>query len=84
MATDFAKLHHDVCFGRSGGKIIWQPRIGCWYSDKQFAGEPLPEPYRGMGPPEIHRALGCSDRLYEFNGCFRRVEDPRVRSSGRS
>jgi len=81
VAADFAKLHHDVCFGKSGGKIIWQPRIGCWFGDKQFAGEPLPEPYRGMGPSGIHRALGCSDRLYEFNSCFRRVEDPRVRST---
>ncbi len=80
MKPDLAKLNHDVCFGKSGGKIIWQPRIGCWYSDKQFTGEPLPEPYEGMSLQDIYRALGCSDRLYQFNGCFRRVEHPQVRS----
>jgi len=79
MQEDLARLHRDVVFGRSGGKIIWQPRIGCWYDDKQFAGEPLPEPYDGMSVPEIHRELGCSARLYrEYNPCFVRVEDPDV------
>lgn len=29
MTTDLATLHHDVCFGASGGRIIWQPRIEC-------------------------------------------------------
>ena len=33
---DFAKLHEDVCFGRAGGKVIWQPRIDCWISDRMF------------------------------------------------
>ncbi|MDA0322939.1 MAG: hypothetical protein O2923_09525 [Verrucomicrobia bacterium] len=76
---DWSVLHRQVCFGESGGRIIWQPRIGCWYTDKQFAGEPLPEPYEGMSVPEIFRALGCSDRLYNhYNGCFRESEDPRV------
>jgi len=79
MPTDFAKLNRDVCFGTSNGKIIWQPRIGAWYSDKQFAGEPLPEPYEGMSIPDIFRALGCSSRLYEFNACFRSVGHPAVR-----
>lgn len=36
--VNFAKLHTDVVFGRSNGQIIWQPRIGCWYKDKVFAG----------------------------------------------
>ena len=76
--TDFARLHTDVVFGRSGGKIIWQPRIGCWYHDKLFAGEPLPEPYTGLSVPDIHRSLGCSARLYDFNGCFRRIDHPSV------
>ena len=78
--TDLATLHRDVVFGRSDGRIIWQPRIGCWYSDKTFFGEPLPQPYTGMAVPEIFRSLGCSDRLYGwYNRCFRRVEDPSVR-----
>ena len=77
--TELEKLHTDVVFGRSGGRIIWQPRIGCWYNDKKFAGEPLPAPYTGMTIPEIYRALGCSDRLYpQYNKCFPYREDPRV------
>ena len=59
----WAELHRQVVFGESGGRIIWQPRIGCWYSDKVYAGEPLPPAYAGMTIPEIHRALGCSARL---------------------
>jgi len=78
MQKNFPQLHRDVLFGRSGGRIIWQPRIHCWYSDKKFAGEPLPEPYTGMTVPEVHRALGVSARLYEFSDCFKPVEDPRV------
>lgn len=78
--SPLAQLHEDVVFGRSGGRIIWQPRIGCWYTDKQFAGEPLPAPYTGLALPEIFRKLGCSDRLYaQYNACFRRVEHPAVR-----
>jgi hypothetical protein len=77
---DLAKLHSDVLFGRSSGKIIWQPRILCWYTDKNFAGEPLPAPYTGMSLPEIYRSLGCSNRLYSwYNPCFRRIEHPAVR-----
>jgi hypothetical protein len=76
--TDLAKLHRDVVFGQSGGKIIWQPRILCWYSDKIFFKQPLPEPYTGMTLPEIYRTLGCSNRLYEFNACFKRKEHPSV------
>ncbi len=73
--TRVAKLNHDVVFNRSDGKIIWQPRIQCWYADKIFAGEELPAPYTGMSVPEIYRALGCSHRLYPwYNECFRRIE----------
>jgi len=80
MRTDLAKLHHDICFGRSKGKIIWQPRIGAWYSDKEFQGEPLPAPFTGMSIPEIFRELGCSNRSYEFNACFRGIGPPQVHS----
>ena len=79
MTTDLAELHHQVAFGRSGGKIIWQPRIGCWYTDKLFAGEALPTPYTGMTIPEIYRSLGCSARLYEYNRCYVKIEHPAVR-----
>ncbi len=30
----WSQLHRDVCFGKSRGTIIRQPRIGCWYQDK--------------------------------------------------
>ncbi len=72
-------MHEDVIYGLSDGKIIWQPRIGCWYTDKQFAGEALPAPYTGMELPDIFRALGVSDRLYNwYNPCFRRLEHAAV------
>lgn len=78
--TKLAQLHHDVVFNRSGGKIIWQPRIQCWYSDKVFAKQDLPPPYVGMNIIEIYQALGCSNRLYPwYNTCFRRIEPPSVR-----
>lgn len=44
-SSDFADLNRKVLFGKSNGKIIWQPLIGCWFGDKQFAGEPLPAPF---------------------------------------
>jgi len=80
---DLARLHLDVCFGRSAGKIIWQPRIQCWWSDKRFLAQPLPEPYEHMTEAEMYRHLGCSNRLYHYNACFERVEDPRVRVTRR-
>ena len=84
MNTDLAKLHHDVVFGQSGGRIIWQPRIGCWYGDKVFAGEPLPEPFTGMSPKDIYRELGCSHRLYGwYNRCLKCIEHPSVRRTER-
>jgi len=76
--TDFARLHEDVAFGRAGGRVIWQPRILCWYADKVFAGEELPGRFRGMRPPQIFRELAVSARVYEYNRCFRRVEERRV------
>ena len=76
---NLAQLHHDVAFGRAGGRIIWQPRIGCWYSDKRFAGEALPAPFTDMTPPDMFRELACSDRLYgTYNPCFVRIEPESV------
>jgi hypothetical protein len=83
MTTDLATLHRQVVLGKSGGRIIWQPRIGCWFTDKRFAEEPLPPPYTDMGIYEIYRALGCSARLYEYNRCFVRREHPGVSFSER-
>lgn len=76
---DHATLHTQVVFGQSSGRIIWQPRIQCWYTDKRFAGEPLPEPYTGMDILDIYRELGCSNRLYGwYNRCYTPVEHPAV------
>lgn len=80
---NLAGLHREVVRGQSNGKIIWQPRIGCWLQDKLFAGEKLPDPFDGMTLPEIYRELGCSPRLYEYNACFRKVNDSRVKGYSR-
>jgi hypothetical protein len=77
--VDFTRLNLDVVFGRAGGRVIWQPRILAWLTDKEFAGEPLPAPYTGTTPAQLYRALGCSNRVYEFNVCFVSHEHPRVR-----
>jgi len=79
MTSPLWQLHEDVCFGRSGGRIIWQPRIGCWFTDKQFEGQDLPAPFTGMDMLQIYRELGVSSRLYgSYNACFRRAEHPSV------
>ena len=79
MTTDFAQLHRDVVFSQSGGKIIWQPRIGCWVSDKRFVGQELPAPYTGMDFPDIYRKLNVSARIYHYNSCFKKIEHPAVK-----
>ena len=78
--VDLEKFHLDAVRGRAGGRVIWQPRIGCWYHDKKFAGQRLPDPYEGMSVPEVFRSLGVSARLYAFNACFVPHEDPRVQT----
>jgi hypothetical protein len=76
---DWTALHLDVAFGHAGGKIIWQPRILAWYSDRLFEGRPLPAPYTGMSLSALYRALDCSNRIYDFGACYRSHEDPEVR-----
>jgi hypothetical protein len=79
LKKNLPDLNLNVAFGNSQGKIIWQPRIGCWYTDKIFDGSGLPAPYTGMSIFEVYYALGVSARLYEFNSCFRRLEHPKVK-----
>lgn len=76
---NLAELHRQVVRSESRGKIVWQPRIDCWYRDKIFSDGALPEPYTGMTRPEIYRKLGCSARIYEYNDCFQRVDHPEVK-----
>lgn len=75
MSRNFAKLHEDICFGRAGGRVIWQPRIDCWISDKLFADGELPGRYRGMSKVQLYKELGCSARVYEYNACIQAVYD---------
>ncbi len=80
METDLRQLHADVVKKKSGGKIIWQPRIGCWYDDRMAAGTPLPLRYQGLKPHEIYKDLGCSARPYlDYNNAFIRVDPQSVR-----
>ena len=83
MRPNLPELHRQVVFGQSNGKIIWQPRIGCWYTDKKFAGEAFPPPYTGLDLYGIYRELGCSARLYVYNACFKRIEHPSVKITTR-
>ncbi len=45
--------------------------------------EPLPAPYTGMDAVQLYRALGVSNRIYEFNRCFICHEDLSVRHTRR-
>ncbi|MFA5292348.1 MAG: uroporphyrinogen decarboxylase family protein [Phycisphaerae bacterium] len=81
MSIDFAKLHNDVVFGKAGGKIIWQPRIGAWFNDRKFFHIPFPHPYADMDLPDIYRSLGCSARIYDYRFSFKRIEHPEVKES---
>ncbi len=76
--TDLWKLNLDVV-RRKTGKILWQPRIGCWYEDKAFLKTTLPGRFSGLDLAGIYRELGVSNRVYQYSKCFRYVPDPRVR-----
>jgi hypothetical protein len=74
-SLDLWQLHEDVAFGRAGGKMIWQPRILAWFTDRRFEGRPLPAPYAGMSEVDVYRSLGCSNRLYDdYNPCFKWID----------
>ncbi len=75
--TDLWSLNLDVVRRRTG-KILWQPRIGCWHEDKVFRNEALPGRFAGLDMAGIYRELGVSNRVYQYSRCFRQVLDPRV------
>ena len=81
---DLTQLNLDVIAGQGRGRVLWQPRIIAWYHDKQFAHQPLPAPYTGMTLEHLYRALGVSNRIYDFGACFVSHEDPAVRISQRN
>ena len=80
---DLLALNRDIIRRQANGRVLWQPRILCWYDDRMFTGAGLPAPYTGMTPSRMYRALGCSNRIYDYNGCFQKIDDPRVRRSSR-
>lgn len=72
-------LNRAIIRGESNGKVLWQPRIMCWYDDREFSHTPLPAPYTGMSIRELYEALGCSNRIYDYNAAVKRIEDPSVK-----
>lgn len=75
---DLYDFQLDVINKKAQGKILWQPRIGCWYDDKKYAKEELPGVFKGMNLVEVYKELGCSNRIYEYNECFQAVEDSSI------
>ncbi len=73
---DFTQLHRDIINRKAGGKTIWQPRIECWYTDRQYRAEPLPGRFKDASVLELYNRLGVSKRLYEFNACIETEYDP--------
>ena len=71
-------LNRAIIRKEAGGKVLWQPRIICWYADREFSGTPLPAPYTGMNLRELYEALGCSNRIYDYNSAIRVIEDPSI------
>jgi hypothetical protein len=67
------ELNRSILHGTAGGKVIWQPRILCWLADKKYLNQPLPGNLDGLTNDGIYRNLGCSNRIYEYNSCFRKV-----------
>jgi hypothetical protein len=78
---DLTQFHLDAIHGRTGGRIIWQPRIIAWLDDRIREGRPLPGKYEGLSLPEIYRSLNCSNRIYDFNECLISHEDPGVKTT---
>lgn len=64
-------FNREVIKGSARGKVLWQPRIACWFDDKEFIKEPLPEPYTGLNRYDVYRKIGCSNRIYEFSAAMK-------------
>ncbi len=72
--TDWEQFSYDVIDGKAGGKVLWQPRILCWYSDKIFAKQSLGE-FEGCRLSDIYKRLDICNRVYDYNACICRVVD---------
>lgn len=82
--SELLKLNRAILRREADGKTIWQPRIECWYSDREYRREPLPGEFEGCDVLGLFNRLGVSKRLYEFNECVEPVLDPSVRQSSRA
>ena len=82
-AKNHIDLNRAIIRGEAGGKVLWQPRILCWYDDRMFNNIPLPEPYTGMNPRQLYEALGCSNRIYEYNAAVEVIEHPSIKRYSR-
>ena len=77
-------LNRDVIRGKTNGRVLWQPRINCWFGDRDFAGIPYEEPYAGLSQRDVYRKLECSARNYVFqNSILQFYLDDTIRESRR-
>ncbi len=80
----FLELNRDIIRGRAGGRVLWQPRIDCWYYDRIFKNGTLDGKYAGMSRLELYKDLGCSARVYEYDGCIAQYDaEPVIRRTER-
>lgn len=80
MNTNWEQFTYDVVDGKANGKILFQPRILCWYTDKVFAGESLGE-FEGMSLSDIYKTLDVSNRIYDYGASIQRVVDKKIKQS---
>lgn len=81
MNTDWEKFTYDVIDGNANGKILFQPRILCWYTDKVFKGQSLGE-FEGLPLSEIYKKLDISNRIYDYGASIQRVvDDKKIKQS---
>ena len=76
---DFDKLNVDIFAGKAGKRVLFQPRINCWYDDKKYLGQPLPGELEGCTPARMYRKLKVSNRIYDYGACFERRFDADVK-----
>ncbi len=76
---DFWELNRAIIRGEAGGRVLWQPRIDCWYSDRIFRDGTLAAPYAGLSRHDLYCTLDVSPRVYEFNGCIEAYDKEPVR-----
>ena len=79
--VDLYTLNRDVIRGQAHGMVLWQPRTGAWFDDRDYLGIPYPAPFTGLSYEQAYRDLGCSDRLYWHYCCFEKVYPASVRET---